>query len=484
MSFWLATARNGQHSDHIQRFDPRYWTVNFPRPMMASVVATAPDALRVDATFLRTGDLAGLIWDSVDRFDHPLLSYVTDHDYSRTALSFRWRSGGVLSLYDVNGPTLTVEGKDASGAARTWYVRLWNYVTGGTPTDATIRIAFSDLAGGFILPDEADPVYPAAIDRMFISLVAPGYVGGGTTAFTAPLDGWAELSEIRCEGERSMLEIGDVVVPPHGLACATGYDDACNQTAARLLHNVERLGYRGSVLHYVGMSHFMRLAPSGGVFLAGVGSDPLCTPARQWHASFLAECKTRAFSPILSLSYEVLAQNCPDAWQQRASDGTAGRTGWVPPSALLSPANNAAMTWLRSAASAFVGLMKDAAVPVRFQIGEPWWWVDSSRRIYLYDDAARAALGGSPPVIADLGGSLSTAQKSLLDVAGALLAGSPPRCAMRSGRRRCRGRRRCCCLRSCRPCLIRRCPRRAGRTCRWAGLNPPMTAFRSRITTG
>ncbi|KTT96695.1 hypothetical protein NS355_13685 [Sphingomonas yabuuchiae] len=26
------------------RFDPRYWTVDFPRPMMAAVVASAPDA--------------------------------------------------------------------------------------------------------------------------------------------------------------------------------------------------------------------------------------------------------------------------------------------------------------------------------------------------------------------------------------------------------------------------------------------------------
>ena len=36
---------------HVKRFDARYWTVNFPRPMMASVVTTAPDALRVDALF-------------------------------------------------------------------------------------------------------------------------------------------------------------------------------------------------------------------------------------------------------------------------------------------------------------------------------------------------------------------------------------------------------------------------------------------------
>ena len=424
MAFWLTSAREGQDSDWIQRFDPRFWTVNFPRPMMASVVVTAPDALRVDATFMTTGDLAGLIWDSVDRFDHPLLAYRTVHDYSRTTLAFRWRSGGVIALNAVNGPTLTIEGKDAGGTARTWYVRLWNYAKSGSPTDARIEVPFSALAGGFTLPAEADPVYPNAIDRMFISLVAPGYVGGGTAPLATPVDGWAELSEINCSGARSLLDIGDVAVPPHGLACATAYDDCGTQTPARLLRNLDGLGYRGSVLHYVGMSHFFRLTASGTAFLVDPAAPALCTPAHAWHASFLAEAKARGFFPIFSLSYEVLAQHCPDDWQQRAADGTAARTGWVPPSALLSPANADAMAWLRKAAQAFAGLMKDVGVPVRFQIGEPWWWTDASRRIYLYDAAAKTAFGGDPPVIADLGQALNVAQTALLDQAGQLLASS------------------------------------------------------------
>ena len=64
MPFYLASARNGQDADFIQRFDPRFWTVNFPRPMMASVVTTAPDAMRVECEFFYAGELAGLIWAS------------------------------------------------------------------------------------------------------------------------------------------------------------------------------------------------------------------------------------------------------------------------------------------------------------------------------------------------------------------------------------------------------------------------------------
>ncbi len=423
MAFWLAARRNGQDSDWIQRFDPLYWTVNFPRPMLASLVTTAPDALRVDAVFMRESDLAGIIWDSADRYDHPLLAYATDRDYSRTTLSFRWRSGGIVPLDAVNGPTLTIEGRDASGAARAWYVRLWNYAT-GTPEDAQIVLPFSALDGGFLLPDEADPVYPAAIDRMFISLVAPGYVGGSELAFPAPVEGWAKISEIRCSGHRAVLEIGDVVVQPHGLAMATAYDDCCNQAPARLIRNARQLGYRGSLLHYVGMSHFMRLAPAGGGFAVVSTGSLLSPPARAWHRAFFAAALDTDFEPIASLSYELLAQYCPSDWQQRAFDGSAARTGWEPPSALLSPASGAAMAWLQGVAGEFVALLREAGAPVRFQIGEPWWWVTGDGRPCIYDAAARAALGGTPVEIADLRAPLSTAQKALLDAAGALLASS------------------------------------------------------------
>jgi uncharacterized protein (TIGR02217 family) len=423
MAFWLASKREGQDSDWIQRFDPRFWTMNFPRPMSASIVTTALDALRVDAVFYRKGDLAGLIWDSTDTIDHPLLGYATDLDYSRTRLSFRWRSGGIIPLDQVNGPTLTIEGKTAAGAPHVWLVRLWNYAVGSN-VDAVITLDFSNLAGGFGLPADADPVYPRQIERMFISMVAPGYAYLDETALTPPVEGWVEMTEVKCTGHRSMLEIGDVIVPPHGLAAATGYDDNGTQTPARLLRNIRQLGYRGSVVHYVGMSHYFRLSPSGAIFLVGSAGDPLCTPARAWHQAFFTECKRTGFSPIASLSYEVLAQHCPDTWQQRAFNGDPARTGWDPPSALLSPAKVEAMTWLQSAATEIVGLMKAAAVPVRFQIGEPWWWVMGDGRICIYDDAAKAALGGSPVEIPTMRAVLDAAQKALLDAAGALLASS------------------------------------------------------------
>ena len=428
MTHYLAPVRNGQATDYIQRFDPRFWTVNFPRPAMASLVTTAPDALRVDCEFHHAGELVGLIWASEDRADHPLLAYATRGDYAHCVLQFRWRSVGLIALDQPHGPTLTIEGRDATGAARAWYVRLWNYAEGAAQ-DALITLAFSDLQSGYGLPGE--PVHPSAIDRMFISLVPPGYAPGSTDPLPRRADGWAEMSDIRCWGENAMLAIGDVMVPPHGIGMATAYDDAFDQTPARLVRQIEQLGYRGlgqsEVIHYVGMSHFFRLAvgeaEDAGRLLAQADGT-LCEPARRWHAAYFAALAEVGLTPIVSLSHELLADHCPAGWQQLAHDGTPARTGWDPPSALLSPAQPQAMAWLRAVAARFVTLAEAAGCEVRFQIGEPWWWVQpETGAICCYDDAARAALN-DPVAIPDMRVPLTPAQTGVLDAAGALLAAS------------------------------------------------------------
>lgn len=405
MSFWLARRRDGQDFDYIQRFDPRFWTVDFPRPAMASVVTTGADSLRAECEFHHANALAGLIWASEDRYDHPLLAYESGRDYSHTALRFRWRSAGVLPLDTVHGPTLTIEGRDAAGNPRSWYVRLWNYAA-GSPEDAVVTLPFSALAGGW---EADDPVHPADIDRMFISLAPPGYDPDNIGLLPARANGWVELSEIACSGSHAMLKIGDVLLPPHDLRMATAYDDSYNLTPARVLRMIRGLGYREEVLHYVGMSHYYRL---DGALLA---TPQLCAPTEAWHAAYFALCAEQGYRPIASLSYELFADHCPAAWQQRFEDGTPALTGWVPPSTLLSPANGWAMAYLQAIAVRFVGLMQDAGLPVMFQIGEPWWWTAPDGRIALYDEAAQALFGAAPDLLDAAGAALAASTAALRD---------------------------------------------------------------------
>jgi hypothetical protein len=63
----------------------------------------------------------------------------------------------------------------------------------GCPEDALVSLDFSALDGGFLLPGEADPVWAGDLDRMFISLVPPGYTGADAM-LPSPAEGWAELT--------------------------------------------------------------------------------------------------------------------------------------------------------------------------------------------------------------------------------------------------------------------------------------------------
>ena len=80
------------------------------------------------------------------------------------------------------------------------------------------------------------------------------------------------------------------------------------------------------------------------------------------------------------------------------------------------------MGYLRLVAQAFAGIAAAAGLRVRFQVGEPWWWVFADGRICLYDAAAVDLL--APVSIADVRASLSEAQRATLDSAGAVLADS------------------------------------------------------------
>lgn len=426
MAYWLATQADVLRHDWIKRFDPRFWALNFPRPMMAAVTTTAADALQVDLAFLKRNDLAGLIWESEDRFDHPLLSYRTSRDYRGIRWRFHWQAdAGILPLDVVNGPVLTIEGRDASGSVRAWYVRLWNYAV-GTPTDAVITLDFDGLDGGFLLPDEADPVWPGDIDRIFFSLVPLGY-DAVDAPLAMPVAARVSLSDISCTGAGSTIAIGDTFVPTHGVRIATAYDDSYNLTPARMLRGIIQTGYAKLINHYVGISHYPALLWNAAEarFIADP-STPINAPCAVWHADFAARAASCGFDLIQSLSFELFDAYAPQDWKQRDATGNPALTGYLPPSTLLSPANSAAMTYLADVAKAVVAVATAAGQQAHFQIGEPWWWVGTDQRPCIYDAATSAAYMAEtglaiPGPVTDIRTATSAENSAYLDWLGVLL---------------------------------------------------------------
>lgn len=420
MKHWFTRIGAPIVQTHVKRFDPMHWTVDFPRGTIAAIVTSADGhGLTVAAECLRLGDLVGLIFESEDRHGHPAHAREKSRDYSGCVLRFRWQSNGLMPLDAVNGPTLTIEGEDADGLAKSWYVRLWNYAA-GSPTDAEVTLDFAALDGGFMLPAEADRVVPERIDRMFVSLVPPDFVPGSQALRAAPVGASLTLSDIRCDGPGSVVAINDAFVPEHGLRIATAYDDMYNQPPERILNTIERLGYRGTINHYIGMSHYFALGGDGKLDATKTFNGP----ALAWHREFARAAAAHGYEVIWSLSYEILDPYCPEAWKQRAFDGSAAGTGYDPPSALVSPASGEGIGFLANVAERLVDLAMEAGLRPQIQIGEPWWWVNGDGGICLYDAAAKAALGGNPVEIADVRQPLTAEQEDLLDAAGTLLAES------------------------------------------------------------
>ncbi len=80
------------------------------------------------------------------------------------------------------------------------------------------------------------------------------------------------------------------------------------------------------------------------------------------------------------------------------------------------------MAYLHEVAAAFLRIAVAAGLVPRFQVGEPWWWVQPGGQPCLYDASAIAVF--APAAIPTIAGPKSAVQIATLDRAGELLAAS------------------------------------------------------------
>ena len=377
----------------IRRFEPAYWMVDFPLPMMATAITTGANALSVQAVFRMSSDLMGLIWSTEDTHDHGLYAYPRRPDYRGCVLEFDWVASGTLGLDALNGPTLTIEGHDAAGNPKSWFVRLWNYRVSGTPFNARIRLDFDNMAGGFALPADADPVWAGRITRMFISIMPTAFSTGapvqiGEQAATVT------LSNISVTGSNATLPMLATGQPTHALRMTDGFDNAYPFTPERLVEQVHRLGYRDWYVLYMGISKFHSQSWNAGEgrYVVDPAKPKLNAPTVAWLDDFFARLHAKGFKIIISVSFEILAQFMPSAWKQRDAAGNEAQTGWAPPSSLIAPTVTAGLQYLRDVFLATMARLP-AGAEKHFQVGEPWWWDGSygSGAPHIYDATTEAA---------------------------------------------------------------------------------------------
>ncbi len=362
----------------VRRFEPMYWHVNMPMTIHACLTTTGPDGVRLDAILRRRNDLVGMKWSSRDDIDHPLTSYLTSNNYVGTVWESGFRVTGLPEFDEPDATGIVMTATDDAG--ENYYIRLANYLLSGTAREGRFRF---DFAGGPVFGghniNDADQRVLVPWDRIVefsIGLAPPDYDPEDETPLPAPLEIALELIDMEVTGPSALLprrSPGQAV--PTLLRMTDGYDDSYSMTPERIVYGLVQLGYSGPYNIYIGASHLHDLVWSdeAGTFQVNP-AHPVANPVRRWFADLFARLRDAGFTVIVSQSYEVFAEFCPEAWQQRDFAGRGARTGWVPPSSLLIPVLPEAMAYVHSVAVVMCQMLEDAGLPIKFQVGEPWWW--------------------------------------------------------------------------------------------------------------
>lgn len=138
----------------------------------------------------------------------------------------------------MSGPANMLRGEaelrvGGEGEPRAWYVRLWNYAV-GDPEDAAITLDFDAMDGGYLLPDEADPVTHyrrvVAVDGRAVTLDAP--VAADSMAFGELL--WIEgaasgLASPVIGGGGTALQLAEVPAVLPELPARTRLTEGCDK---------------------------------------------------------------------------------------------------------------------------------------------------------------------------------------------------------------------------------------------------------------
>lgn len=190
----------------IQRFDARFFTLDFPITSIATIIANTPDVLEINCEFRSNRDLVGLLWNSKDKYGHPALQYLEDRNYSGMMLAFvgnpvdpynfnvtiETTAGvGVYRLYpyslagDVVAPAVVSPETNGAGPGTTYSAAALFPNGVSVPVGHHVFVLnFNDLRTGYTF-DKA-PIAPTAIRQLFFSIVPTSYgLGDGAKVANA-----------------------------------------------------------------------------------------------------------------------------------------------------------------------------------------------------------------------------------------------------------------------------------------------------------
>ncbi|HHE2596667.1 TPA: hypothetical protein ACO4GF_004934 [Escherichia coli] len=386
-------------------WQPMYWIINGQSTENFAVVSEDM-VLNAYMRCHTANGLVGIEWRTTDTLDHGCVAY--DPMTSLFGLIFKAKitfTGDQRNFADTeHPPVLTVVHKDDSRQ----YISLTRYATDVSEDgrSAIVTIDFNDAMAGFYADE---PIELESVASLMFSMSSRHYKEDATetTYLETPIDLGLTIEILPIDGVYQEMTVSRHHCTPHELRAITAYDDHYNITPERVFENLVYAGYQDELVHYVGMSHFYDTVwtPSVGKLLVNT-TDVLNPACIAWHEAFAAYAAKHHFSVTISLSYELMSTACPFEWAQQDWEGNIAATGYTPPSWLLSPCNQQAMTWLGDVLTAFADIIYPHVQDICVQVGEPWWWINTANnKPCIYDYQTKLAFNNRYPnkYAADIG---------------------------------------------------------------------------------
>lgn len=321
--------------ERIPMFDGQLWFAIFQRPTKVCIRNALNDGFTLTTKIFNNQHIAQAVFN-IDGNEYlprhnKLKCFVeaAERNFTGYQMSFTINlTPGVYRGADLPfGTSLTLT--DAAG--NEWYIRLWQYVNAetATPDKLDVTLDFDNLWTGFSPIDEFRQKVPVTdLRRISINIVDTNYYAKGgydeegievepdpELPLKNPALGDVIVSNIRC------IRKSDGAVKTHArgrpmnadgtnyqtdLGIATSFDDIANTSPRRVVEDMYKLGYRGVINHYMGISNYPRL-----VFKEDTQSFQLDSVTcldevvSLWHEDFFQQCVRLGFQCIVSVSMEV-----------------------------------------------------------------------------------------------------------------------------------------------------------------------------------
>jgi len=248
---------------------------------------------------------------------------------------------------------------------------------------------------------------PTKIEWLQWGFIPSNYVGTNPQYIPLEDSSWFKMEFTNwgvTQGNSLIMTIPPPTYNGHGFHFADAYDDNTPMTPEWLLYQMYYLGFRDWINFYIGASHFYDkkglrdvngnpIPDIGGYrpFKYVIKTDyPFNAGFESWYKNYLQLSKEYGYKVISSISMENV--DAPEAWWQRAYDGTPATTGWVPTPKMLSFTNVDVQEFYKKYVKALCDFADETSIVPIIQLGEPWWWYIDRDGVQLpcfYDAATK-----------------------------------------------------------------------------------------------